>query len=858
VWSIHSTPSDRQADVIGLVIVSHSAQLADGVAELARGMAGPDVPIAATGGLELPGHPLGTDAQLVARAIDQVYSDDGVLVLMDLGSAVLSAEMALEQVAPERRAHILLCDAPLVEGAVAAAVQARLGSPLEQVAAEAVGALAPKTAQLMPLAPTYDRDGARPGPAPTVPSVAPLRLTVGNRLGLHARPAARFVQTAGRYNAEIQVRNLTAGRGPVNAKSVNAVATLGARQGHEIEVTASGVDAQAALDALRELSEANFGDAAGTSVPAAIPGSGAGRSAALAPDAAALPGLAASPGAAVGPARLFRAPLPPIDASPMGDPQHEWERLTAALEKTRTQLQRIRDDVAARTDPEAAAIFDVHVLFLDDQALLEPARRAIFDDHLSAEAAWSRATKEIVTAYGALDDEYQRARAGDVADVSDRVIRNLLGETQAAPTMHAPGILVAAEITPADAARLDPELVLGICTAFGSPTAHSAILARTLGIPAVVGLGTRILDVADGTLVVVDGTEGRVWVAPEPVVVAEYEGRVAAARAAKARSRVHEGRVTTRDGHRVEVVANIGSVADAKAAVAAGAEGVGLFRTEFLFLDQRTAPDEETQFATYRAAAVALGGRPLIIRTLDAGGDKPLPYLNLRKEANPFLGWRAIRLCLAYPELFKTQCRAIIRVAAEFPVKVMFPMIATLAEVRSARALLDEARDEVRRRSQAVPPSVEAGIMLEIPAAAVRAPTFAPFVDFFSVGTNDLTQYTMAAERGNERVAALADALQPAVLQLIGQTVDAAHARGKWVGVCGELAGDPEAVPVLIGLGVDELSMAPPAIPRVRELITGLDYAGCRTLVQTVLALDAADEVRAHLRRWNATGTVPG
>jgi len=840
--------------VIGLVIVSHSAQLADGVAELARGVAGPDVRIAATGGLELPGHPLGTDAQLVARAIEQVYSDDGVLVLMDLGSAVLSAEMALEQVPPERRAHILLCDAPLVEGAVAAAVQARLGSTLEQVAAEALGSLAPKSAQLAPSTPARDVDGVRPGAAPVATTVAPLRVTVGNRLGLHARPAARFVQTASRYNAEIQVRNLTAGRGPVNAKSVNAVATLGARQGHEIEVAASGADAQAALDAIRALSEVNFGDASGAETSLATPGSGVARSPAPSSDAAALAGLAASPGVAVGPARLFRSPLPPISATPAGDPQHEWERLIAALGTTRAQLQRIRDDVAARADPDAAAIFDVHVLFLDDQALLDPARRAIFDDHLSAEAAWARATEEIVAAYRALDDEYQRARAGDVTDVGDRVIRNLLGETQAPPTMRAPGILVAAELTPADAARLDPALALGICTAFGSPTAHSAILARTLGIPAVVGLGPRILDVPDGTLIIVDGAEGRVWVAPEPAMVAEYQGRVATARAAEATARVPAGRVATRDGHRVEVVANIGSLADAKAAVTAGAEGVGLFRTEFLFLDQRTAPDEETQVSTYRAAALALGGRPLIIRTLDAGGDKPLPYLNLRAEANPFLGWRAIRLSLAHPELFKTQCRAIIRVAAEFPVKVMFPMIATLGEIRSARALLDEAREEVRRRGQGVPRTMETGIMLEVPAAAVRASTFAPCVDFFSVGTNDLTQYTMAAERGNERVAALADALQPAVLQLIGQAVDAAHACGKWVGVCGELAGDPAAVPVLVGLGVDELSMSPPAIPRVRETIVGLDYAACRRLAQAVLTLDAADEVRTHLRRWSAAG----
>jgi len=833
--------------VVGIVIVSHSAKLAEGVAELARGMAGPDVRLAATGGLELPDQPLGTDAALVLRAVEQVYSDDGVLVLMDLGSAVLSAEMALEQLPPERRAHVALCEAPLVEGALAAAVQARLGSALEQVAAEARGALAAKIAHLgAPPAPSASESVSTAAPTG---SAQTLQLTVHNRLGLHARPAARFVQSASQFpGVDIRVRNLTAARGPVSAKSINAVATLGVRQGHTIEVAASGPDAEAALAALQQLADNNFGDVEEGPIPvsprqypAAIPASD------LQPLTSSIQGLPASPGIALGPARLFRPTVPEIPAHTIADPQAEWNALVAALDKTRRQIQATLDTVARRADPYAAAIFEAHLLFLDDDSLRQPTHRAIYEDRLNAAAAWQRAVEAVANEYRALEDEYLRARAADVADVGQQVLLNLLGGAVDRPILQSPGILIAADLAPADTARLDPALVTGIGTAFGGPTSHSAILARALGIPAVVGLGEGILQLAEGTPLILDGEAGRVWPNPEATLAADYTRKVEAARAAQAAARAASAApAVTRDGKRIEVVANIGSVADARAAVSMGAEGVGLFRTEFLFLDRQAAPDEEEQYAAYRAAAEALGReRPLIIRTLDVGGDKPLPYINIGAEANPFLGWRAIRLCLAQPEFFKTQLRAIVRLAAEFPVKVMFPMIATLAEFRAAKALLAEARDEVQGRGQAAPRQIETGIMVEIPAAALRARQFAPEVDFFSIGTNDLTQYTLAAERGNARVASLADAFQPAVLQLIRQTAEAAHARGKWVGVCGELAGDPPAAPLLIGLGVDELSMNPPAIPRAKQIIRALDYEAARAQAQVALELDTPEAVRA-------------
>jgi phosphoenolpyruvate-protein phosphotransferase/dihydroxyacetone kinase phosphotransfer subunit len=824
--------------VIGIVIVSHSARLAEGAAELAHGMAGPEARLVAVGGLDLPERPLGTDAALILQAVEQVYSDDGVLILMDLGSALLSAEMALDMLTPERRVHVLLCDAPLVEGAIAAAVQARLGASLEQAAAEARAALGPKIAHLKPESPAVGTAAPPTAPASGANSHT-LRLVVQNRLGLHARPAARLVQTASRFQSNVQITNATTGRGPASARSINAIATLGVRQGHEIEVVASGADAGAALAALRQLADQHFGDTDEDTAlpqPEVVPPVSA--------DASRLTGIPASSGVAVGPARQFRLAAPPIRALIAADPQAEWDSLRAAIDQTRQQIETTRAAVARRGDPHAAEIFDAHLLFLDDDALREPARRAIFADQASAAAAWQQAVNAVADQYRALDDEYMRARSADVQDVGQQVLVRLLGG--AAVPLTEPGILIANDLTPSDVARLDASHVLGICTASGSPTSHGAILARSLGIPAVVGLGSTILSVEDGTLLALDGDTGQVTIRPHEETADRFRQHMERARAEHISVEVRP--IMTRSGRPIEVAANIGSVAEARAAVAAGADGVGVLRTEFLFLDRQIAPNEDEQYSAYRAIVEALQGRPMIIRTLDVGGDKPLPYVDQGREANPFLGWRAIRLCLDQPAFFKVQLRAIVRTAAEFPIKVMFPMIATVAEFRQAHTLLAEARAEVIAHGQAAPDRIETGIMVEIPACALQAAQFAPEVDFFSIGTNDLIQYTMAAERGNPRLTTLADGFHPAVLKLIRNVVEAAHAHGKWVGVCGELASDPLAVPLLIGLGVDELSMNAPAIPRAKQIICTLDDARVEATARSALSLETPGEVRALLR----------
>ncbi len=603
----------------------------------------------------------------------------------------------------------------------------------------------------------------------------------------------------------MQVENATRGTGPADARSLTALAVLGVRQGDELRVRASGPQAAAALDALRALAEDRYGDppddaATDDPAPAAAP-------AAPATDGT-LRGVPASAGIAIGPARRLVVPEPEVAEAPAGPPDAERERLDGARARAREDLEAAR---AALRGPEAE-IFAAHVQLLDDDAITGPAEQAIAGG-ASAGVAWRDAAAAAATAFRGLDDDYLRERAVDVEDVARRVLAHLAGTTAVATAE--PGIVLADELTPGEAAGLDPEHAYAIATARGGPTGHAAILARALGIPAVVGAGAALLAIADGTPLVLDGAAGTVDVAPGDDVVAEAERRrdaLAAERAAALERAAEPGALA--DGTRIEVFANVGSAAEARAAAEQGAEGVGLLRTEFLFLDRRDPPSEDEQVAVLTEIAEALDGRPVVVRTLDAGADKPLPFLRQEPEDNPFLGRRGIRLSLAEPDLFRTQLRAIVRVAAEHPLKLMFPMVATLAEVRAAKALLEEVRGDVE---------LEVGVMVEVPGLALRAAEFAPEVDFFSVGTNDLAQYTMAAERGNAALAPLLDDALAPVLALIAAVVEAADAHGRWVGVCGELAGDPEAAVLLAGLGVRELSMAAGRIPAVKEALRATD-----------------------------------
>jgi phosphocarrier protein FPr len=828
--------------VVGIVIVSHSKQLALGVQELAAQMVQGKVAIAVAAGIDDEENPLGTDALKIYEAIASVFSDDGVLVLMDLGSAVMNAEMAVEFLPEAHQEKVYLCEAPLVEGAIAASVAAAIGKNIQQVIAEARGALNAKATQLGVTDLTADSSSHTQPTTSAAYPIKEIRLIVSNRLGLHARPAAQFVATAAKFQSRIHVQNLTRNSAVVRGDSINQVGTLGVRQGHEVSITASGVDADAALAALQTLFANNFGedDTAVVSPPTK-------QQDATPTTHGELSGIAASPGVAIAPVVHYEPAPVTVTEYHVNDPEAEWQRLQLAIHTAQQEIQTIFSQATLQIGDTEAAIFDAHLLFLEDPVLLETVQQRIMEHHLNAEAAWQAAVDEVATSYHTLEDAYLRERVEDVVDVGQRVLRLLAGNTATNLHLAEPAIVVATDLTPSDTAGLDPSKVLGICTVSGSATSHSAIIARTLGIPAVLGVNPEVLRLEDGTLMALDGESGKAWIEPEPDILGALEAKREAWQVAKqeALAKAHQPAIT-RDGKQINILANIGSIADVQVAVAGGAEGVGLLRTEFLYLNRNTAPTEEEQLAVYQAIAQVLDNRPLIIRTLDVGGDKPLPYLRFGvPEANPFLGWRGIRFCLDHPDLFKTQLRAILRASAEHNIKVMFPMIASVTEVRTAKAILGEVQTELRQGSISFNENMEVGVMIEVPAAVAIADHLAAEVNFFSIGTNDLSQYVMAGDRNNPRVAYLADALHPAVLRMIQQTVQAAHAAGIWVGLCGELAADPSAAGILLGLGLDELSVNPQAIGIVKQAIAQLTVTQAEAIVATALQLDSANEVRA-------------
>ncbi|MGM9923269.1 MAG: phosphoenolpyruvate--protein phosphotransferase [Bacillus sp. (in: firmicutes)] len=561
--------------------------------------------------------------------------------------------------------------------------------------------------------------------------------------------------------------------------------------------------------------------------------------------AAMLNGIAASNGIAIAKAYRLIEPDLSVSKKSITSTEEEVARFQDALQTSKTELQAIRDRAETELGADKAAIFDAHLLVLSDPELIGQIEEKIKSESVNAEAALKEVADMFVSMFESMDNEYMKERAADIRDVTKRVLAHLLGVQIPNPSMVTEEVIVVAEdLTPSDTAQLNRTYVKAFTTDIGGRTSHSAIMARSMEIPAVVGTKTATATIENGDIIIVDGLSGQVHINPTQELIAEYEQKAKAYEEQKAEwaKLVNEATVS-KDGHHVELVANIGTPKDVKGVIDNGGEGVGLYRTEFLYMGRDNFPTEEEQFEAYKAVLEGLNGKPVVVRTLDIGGDKELPYLSLPHEMNPFLGYRAIRLCLDRQDMFRTQLRALLRASAYGNLKIMFPMIATLDEFRQAKAILLEEKAKLQAEGVQVSETIEVGIMVEIPSTAVMADLFATEVDFFSIGTNDLIQYTMAADRMNERISYLYQPYNPAILRLVKQVIEAAHKEGKWAGMCGEMAGDEIAIPLLLGLGLDEFSMSATSILKARSLIKNLSKADMEELAAKALQMKTNEEV---------------
>lgn len=672
-------------------------------------------------------------------------------------------------------------------------------------------------------------------------TVRSAEVNIINHAGLHARPAAMLANAAKQFQATIDIlrENKSA-----NAKSVVSILGIEIQYGDNIILEASGTDAQEAIQQLTLIINEGLGEKTDAPPPVApLTHSQVDTALALSHDPNIVCGVSASTGLAVG--HIFQLRHNEIHVTEMGgEPVDERALLHDAIQQALQAIEHLRTDMALQADANKAAIFAAHQELLEDPDLIEGTFLLIAQGK-SAAYAWKSTFTELADKLARLKNELMAARANDLRDIGRRVLRILTGSSQETITLPEHTILIAEDLTPSDTASLDRSKVLGFCTTGGGATSHVAILARALAIPAIVGIEVRALDIPDGTPVILDGTHATLTLHPDDSRMQQVAAQQ------KAHLAQHEADMQaahdiaqTQDGHRLEVVANIGGLTEAEQAVSLGGEGVGLLRSEFLFLQRTQAPSEEEQATVYTSIARALGPeRIMVVRTLDVGGDKPLPYLPQPAEDNPFLGIRGVRLCLDQPEILHTQIRAILKAAPYTQLHIMFPMVSTIEELRAAKHIV---HIEAANMGHA---DIKIGIMVEVPATAIMAEQFAQEVDFFSIGTNDLTQYTLAMDRGHPKLAKQADGLHPAVLQLIARTVNGAHQHGKWVGVCGGLASDALAVPLLIGLGVDELSVSVPAIPAIKAQIRRLRLDTCQQLAKDVLTLSTAAEVRSYLEK---------
>ena len=560
-------------------------------------------------------------------------------------------------------------------------------------------------------------------------------------------------------------------------------------------------------------------------------------------------GTGASPGIALGKALVVEHKELVIEKRTITDVDAEIAKLREAIQVSKTELEKVKEKAAKELGEAEAEIFGAHLLVLEDPELTGAAESKIADEKVNADFALNEIKEMFVAMFESMDNEYMRERAADIKDVTNRVLRHLLGiKVVDLSALDEEVVLVAHDLTPSDTATMNKKMVLGFLTNIGGRTSHTAIMARTLEIAAVVGLTDITENVKDGDFVVFNGDTGEVIINPDEETKAAYAAKKQAFEEEKKALELLKGKESvTLDGRRVELAGNIGTPNDIEGLIKNDAEGVGLYRTEFLYMDSDKLPEEDTQFEAYKAVLEGMSGKPIVIRTLDIGGDKKLDYLPLDEEMNPFLGYRAIRLCLDRTDIFKTQLRALYRASVYGKLRIMFPMISSLEELLQAKEIVKEVQAELDAEGIAYAKDVEIGMMIEVPSAAVISDVLAKHVDFFSIGTNDLIQYTTAVDRMNQKISYLYNQFNPAVLRLIKMVIDNAHKEGKWVGMCGEAAGDQMMIPILLGFGLDEFSMSPISILPARKLITSVNEADMKKFADEVLAMGTAEEIKAHV-----------
>jgi multiphosphoryl transfer protein len=829
--------------MVGLVLVSHSRPVAEAVADLVRRAINSDLQLTFSGGVGEDRTELGTDAIEIQEAIGTVYSEDGVLVLMDMGSAILSAETAREFLSPEQQAKVRLTSAPLVEGGIAAAVQAQLGASIDEVAKAALQSLLPKQDQVQDVSPAAE--SVPEGSAPPVNET--LDVTIQNTHGLHLRPAANLIRTLSKFPGEVFVENRTANRGPVRARSLVDVTRLQIHQGDSVRFLISAPDPKPVIDSIQALVDSHFGEF-GQPAP---PGETSDRTDDSRP-------FGVSRGIAIGRPLLLDtivAAIPSYAVESAPDCTREiaglHSAIATAIDEFDSRIGRLRPSLH-RHDLD---VFDAQRMIFEDPTILNEVEAKIREEHLNAAAAWHAVLSRYAADQEKADDPYLRARAADFREVDRTVLTHLVdgkkGSGLPEQPFAEPTLLICEELTPTLAEELHRLSVAGVIQLGGGTTSHGAILARALSLPSVGGARKKLDLLKAAQRVAISGSEGLLWIDPPADILSDLVSRQQLERAELERAlQESHAQAITRDGNSVQVGANAGSAQDISSARMNGAEFIGLFRSEFLFQNFDREPDEAQQLAAYREAlAPSAKSLPVVVRLLDIGGDKPLKFLSQPKEANPFLGVRGIRLLLANPGFFRVHLRAILRLADSFLIRLLIPMITDLSEILATRNLLDAVAVELTNANLPHQWPIPVGAMIETPSAALLIDQLLPHLDFVSMGTNDLTQYVLCAERGSAALAPFSDALHPAVLRICDQVVRAAQKHGTKVSICGEIASDPEALPIWLGLGLREFSVAAGAIPAVKSLIRKLDVSRIAAQLATRrLSFAGSTEVRTFSR----------